>query len=144
MFLVPVASRRPVRSFDAAFDDAIEQFFGLAAEPAQALRQPALDIVESDDGYTVTVDMPGVAKENVKVAIDGRRVDVTADVKRDVEKKDGERIVRRERSAASWARSFTLPAELDQSASSAKLEHGVLTLTLGKKRAPGAAQLTIN
>lgn len=144
MFLVPVASRRPGRPFDSAFDDALERFFGLTAENPQALRQPALDIVESNNGYTVTVDMPGVTKDAVKVAIDGRRVDVTAEVKRDVEKKDGERVMHRERSATSWARSFTLPTELDQSVSSAKLEHGVLTLALGKKRAPGAAQLTVN
>ena len=88
--------------------------------------------------------MPGVAKDDIKVAIDGRRVDVSAEVKKESETKDGERVVHRERSASSWSRSFTLPTELDQDASNAKLENGVLTLVLGKTRAPGAAQLTIN
>ena len=143
MVVVPV-SRYSARAFDRIFDEAYERFFGNPRPPAPNARTPALDVVENDGGYTVHVDMPGVAKDDIKVAIDGRRVDVSAEVKKDAEAKDGERLVHRERSAASWSRSFTLPSELDQGASNAKLENGVLTLVLGKKRAPGAAHLTIN
>ena len=60
------------------------------------------------------------------------------------EKKAGERIVYRERSASSYLRTFTLPVEVDQTASGAKLDHGVLTLTLPKRSAKVAAQLTVN
>lgn len=143
MFLVPVS--RNVRAFDRLFDEPFERFFGQTnGSDADGARSPAIDVVESDASYTVSVDMPGVKKEDVKVAIDGRRVDIHAESKRESETKEGERVVHRERSAASWSRSFTLPSELDDAVSSAKLEHGVLTLVLGKKRAPGAAQLTIN
>jgi hypothetical protein len=55
-----------------------------------------------------------------------------------------ERIVYRERTAGSYARRFTLPAEVDQSQSAARLDNGVLTLTLGKRSAAASAQLTVN
>jgi HSP20 family protein len=144
MVLVPV-SRQSARVFDQLFDETFERFFPSPAErPAQAARTPAIDVSESDLNYTVTIDMPGATKEAIKVSIDGRRVDVSAEVKKETETREGERVVHRERSAASWSRAFTLSQDIDQTASSAKLDHGVLTLVLGKKRAPGAAQLTIN
>ncbi len=142
MYLVPVP-RQSARVFDRLFDETFERFFNNPAE-APAARTPAIDVTESDLNYTVIIDMPGAAKDGIKVSIDGRRVDVSAEVKKETETKEGERLVHRERSAANWSRAFTLSQDIDQTASSAKLDQGVLTLVLGKKRAPGAAQLTIN
>ncbi len=144
MYLVPVP-RQSARVFDRLFDETFERFFNNPAEaPATVARTPAIDVTESDLNYTVTIDLPGAAKDAIKVSIDGRRVNVSAEVKKETETREGERVVHRERSAASWSRTFTLSQDIDQTASSAKLDHGVLTLVLGKKRAPGAAQLTIN
>ena len=78
------------------------------------------------------------------VTIDGRRVSVSAQAQREETKKEGERVIYRERSASSFARSFTLPEPIDQEASSAKLDNGVLSLTLAKKHAVAARQLTVN
>ena len=148
MFLVPMTrnSADLARSFDRLFDDGLfDRFFSPArADNGHAARSPALDVTESDRGYTVKVDLPGVGKDDVKIAIDGRRVSVEATTTRDEEKKDGERVVYSERSLASYARSFTLPAEVDQAESSAKMEHGVLTLQLAKRGASKAAQLTVS
>ena len=63
---------------------------------------------------------------------------------RSEEKKDGERVLYAERSVASYARSFTLPVDVDQAESSARMEHGVLTLELAKRGATKATQLTVN
>ena len=60
------------------------------------------------------------------------------------EKKDGERVLYAERSQASYARSFTLPMDVDQATSSASMAHGVLTLQLAKRGATKASQLTVN
>jgi len=106
-------------------------------------RSPAVDIAETDTAYSVTLDMPGVAKNDVKVSIEGRRVDIEANTAQAAESKDGERIVYRERAASRYARSFTLPAELDEAQSSAKLENGVLNLTLAK-RAKASTRIQIN
>jgi HSP20 family protein len=111
---------------------------------ADSARKPALDVAEADAQYVIKVDLPGVTKEDVKISIDGKRVGIEAQTQADKQDKDGDRIVYRERLASSYARSFTLPQEIDQSASNAKLEHGVLTLSLAKRQATSAAQLTVN
>jgi HSP20 family protein len=53
-------------------------------------------------------------------------------------------VVYRERTATRYARTLTLPAEVDQAGAGAKLEHGVLTLTLPKRGASRAAQISVN
>ena len=101
-------------------------------------------MAESERAYTVKLDLPGVAKEDVKIAIEGRRVSVEASTVQASEKKDGERVLYAERSVASYARSFTLPVDVDQAESTARMEHGVLTLQLAKRGAAKATQLTVN
>lgn len=148
MFLVPVSrtSSDLSRGLDRLFDDSFfDRVFGAAPQgEVTSSRSPALDVTESERAYTVHVDLPGVAKGDVKIAIDGRRVNVEAAVQKHDEKKDGERVVYRERSVSSYSRSFTLPQDIDQAESQAKLDNGVLTLTLTKRRAATAAHLTVN
>ncbi|WP_422015076.1 Hsp20/alpha crystallin family protein [Roseateles sp.] len=107
-------------------------------------RTPALDVSEDDKAYRVTVDMPGVVKEAVKVRIDGRRVSIETASEEVVAPTDGSRVLYRERRAASYARSFSLPAEIDQGQSQARFENGVLTLNLTKRIAENGGQLTVN
>lgn len=146
MFLVPV-SRTPSelsRGLDRLFDDTFERWFSGASASDSGTRSPALDVTESERAYTVHMDLPGVSKSDVKVAIDGRRVNIEARTSSTDEKKAGDRVLYRERQACSYSRSFTLPAEIDQGESQAKLDNGVLTLTLTKRRASTAAELAVN
>lgn len=133
MFIVPVS--RDTRS--------MARFFG-GSETAP--RSPALDVAESDLAYTVQLEMPGVAKQDVKVNVEGRRVTVQAkhEVSEDKSNPTTDRIVYRERFATSYSRSFTLPVEVEQADAGAKLENGVLTLSLPKRNARAAAQVTVN
>jgi HSP20 family protein len=136
MLLVPSLLSSP-RGLDAV----ISQLFDTAA--TDTARSPALDVEATESGYTVRLDMPGVAKEDVKVTVDGKRVTVQADVQGTNEASNGPRLIYRERSSRRFARSFTLPEALDQAAANAKLEQGVLTLTLAKKT-PSAQAITVN
>ncbi|KQV92549.1 MULTISPECIES: Hsp20/alpha crystallin family protein [unclassified Roseateles] len=111
---------------------------------ANATRTPALDVSEDDKAYRVTVDMPGVAKDAVKVRIEGRRVNIETATEEAAAPTDGSRVLYRERRAASYARSFSLPAEIDQGQSEARFENGVLTLNLVKRVAENGGQLTVN
>jgi HSP20 family protein len=111
---------------------------------ADAARTPALDVSEDDKGYHVTVDMPGVTKEAVKVRIDGRRVQVETVTAEPAAATDGSRMLYRERRAARYARSFSLPTEIDQGQSQARFENGVLTLNLVKRIAENGGELTVN
>jgi len=102
-----------------------------------------VDVTETDKGYTVHAEIPGVNKEDINVAIEGNQVTISAEVKRDSEQKDGERVLRTERYFGGVYRSFTLPVELDETASEAKYENGVLELKLAKKQAVAGRKLTI-
>jgi len=146
MFLVPV--NRNVsefsRSLERLFDEGLSGYFGDARDAASRLRSPSLDVSETDHSYRVKLDLPGVTKDAVKITIDGRQVNVDAEQRQDAEQKQGERLLYRERSVARFSRSFSLPEEISQSDSNAKMENGVLTLTLAKRQGKAATQLTIN
>jgi HSP20 family protein len=146
MFLGPVSRSASdlVRSFDRLFDESLDRFFVGAPGGASVRRSPALDVAESEQAYTVTLDLPGVGKDDVKVSIEGRRVSIEAKSAKAHERKNGDRVLVRERAESSYARSFVLPVELDQERSNAKLEHGVLTLELAKRRTAEATRITVN
>jgi HSP20 family protein len=95
-----------------------------------------MDVAEAAAGYTVKAELPGVAKDDVVVSIDGNTVSITAEVKREKEEKDGGKVLRRERYVGSVARSMTMPEDIDVDRAEAAFDNGVLTLTLPK--APGA------
>ena len=145
MFLVPInrSASGWVRNVDRLFDESFDRFFSGTATAALA-RSPSLDVAESEQAYTVTLELPGVAKDDVKVSIEGRRVSIEAKSTKGGERKDSDRVLLRERAASSYARSFVLPAELDDARSNAKLEHGVLTLELAKRQATPATKITVN
>lgn len=157
MFIVPVSRRAAVRArhFDRLFDSALDQFFSQPVADSAPVRRPAIDVTESDAAYLVTLDVPGVTREDVKVSIDGRGVSIVAEARAEAPAADAEanatadtpktaeRVILRERAVASFARSFTLPSEIDQASSQAKLDNGVLTLTLAK-RSPATTQLAVN
>lgn len=143
MFIVPFT--RQNQALSHLFDDSFDRLFSVpTGSDGVAARSPAFDVLEAERGYTVKLDMPGVAKEDVKVSVEGRQVTVQAQRQRVEERKDDERVIYRERTLAGYARSFTLPLEVDQADAVARLEHGVLTLTLPKRSAGSAAHITVN
>lgn len=115
---------------------------------AEGEQRPALDVTETEQHYLAVLDLPGVPREQVQVSIEGRQVRVqtqaAADSAGQPDTTQPGRPLHRERTPGPRARSFTLPQEVEASLASAKLEHGVLTLTLPKRSAHGAAQITVN
>lgn len=128
---------------DAGFDDIVRSIF----RPTRASRESAapirLDVIEKGDAFVVRAEIPGVAKDEIQVTIEGNQVTIAAEVKRETEQKEGERVLRSERYAGSLYRSFVLPVEIDETASLAKYEGGVLELTLTKRPANVGRKLTI-
>lgn len=104
--------------------------------------QPRIDVTETDQAYLVKAEMPGFKKEEIKVAINGDQVSISAERSSDQERKEGN-VVCRERYQGSQYRSFTLPQFVDEDKASATCADGVLELTLPKKAGSGARQLTI-
>ena len=102
--------------------------------------QIKIDVKENDAGYTVQAEVPGVAKEDIQVSVEGSVVTVRAEVRQqDIQNKD-DKPLRSERYFGSVSRAFQLPQEVDESQAKAKCDNGVLTLTLPKKRASAGTQ----
>jgi HSP20 family protein len=129
---------------DDTFDDLFRGFFmrPVRFDGAQDV-QVKLDVSEDSKAYTVHAEIPGVKKEDISVTIDGGQVAISAEVKNQKEIKDGEKVIRSERTYGKVSRSFTLAQDVDESSAEAKYNDGVLTLTLPKLTTARSKSLTI-
>ncbi|MBP8306117.1 MAG: Hsp20/alpha crystallin family protein [Burkholderiaceae bacterium] len=129
------------------FAEVFPELFRGILSPTRGATPQALDIridvKENATDYVVQAELPGVARDDIHVQIDGNRVSISAEVKRESEQKEGDRVLRSERYYGSLARSFSLANDIDDARSVARFENGVLSLTLPKKSAPGARKLQI-
>ncbi|MDD2545281.1 MAG: Hsp20/alpha crystallin family protein [Burkholderiaceae bacterium] len=116
----------------------------LHGDPLPSAGQIKVDVKESNGGYTVHAEVPGVAKEDIHVSIEGSVVSLRAEVRQQDQQVDGDRMLRSERYFGSVARSFQLPSEIDAANAKAKYDNGVLTLTLPKKKNGNAQRLSID
>ena len=109
----------------------------------EVLPRMKVDVAEKNGAYLVCAELPGVKKEDIQVSIDGAQVSLTAEVKREKEASQDERILHSERVYGKVQRSFSLPQELDEGKAEAKFKDGVLELTLPKKAAAQRKQISI-
>ena len=131
---------------ETAFEDLFRTFFRPArSERGGAASQQSfrIDVAEDDKGYVVHAELPGVAKDDIQVTIDGHQVTIAAETRRETERREGERVLHIERHVGSLFRSFTLPTEIEESASNAKYENGVLELRLARKVPQAGRKLSI-
>ena len=130
------------------FAEVFPELFRGILSPTRGATPQALDIridvKENATDYVVQAELPGVARDDIHVQIDGNRVSISAEVKRESEQKEGDRVLRSERYYGSLARSSSLANYIDDARSVARFENGVLALTLPKKSAPGARKLQIS
>jgi HSP20 family protein len=127
-------------------DDLFKGFFvrPMVYEGAQgALPRVKVDVTESNGGYIVHAELPGVKKEDIHVSIDGAQVTLAGEVKREKDVKDGERLIHTERVYGKVERSFSLPLEIDDARAEAKFADGILELKLPKKAAAARKTVTI-
>lgn len=113
MFFAPSLRTRayaPARSFDRAFERFLNDSFVGAAG--------GVKVEQNEDAWTLRLDVPGVSREQLAIDVDGTvlRVQTVKDAPRQ------------------YQAAYELPAEIDAEATSAKLENGVLTIALAKKK----------
>ncbi|MEJ8822463.1 Hsp20/alpha crystallin family protein [Variovorax humicola] len=111
MFFAPTVYARSPRAYDRSFERFVNRAFANATVARQGVK------VEQDDtSWTLSFDLPGLAREDLSVSIEGAvvRVESTAEARRQVKV------------------AYEMPLEIDAATSEAKVEHGVLTLKLGK------------
>lgn len=127
------------------FDDAFRTFMRPFRWEAPAADAPAIpmDVVENEDAYVVTAQIPGVPKEAIHVEIDGRQVMITAEYKKPMVETKEARMLRSELAYGFASRVFTLAYEVDRTKAAARYADGVLTLTLPKLVTAAVAPLVI-
>jgi HSP20 family protein len=103
---------------------------------------PSADIFETDQALTVIMEMPGVEKKDIDIALEEDVLRVEGKV--DFSKYQGMEPVYTEYMVGHYARGFTLSGKIDREAISAQLDDGVLTLTLPKAREALPRKIAIN
>lgn len=137
----------PFRSFESLARRMSEMFDeferGITVTPSDF--SPRVDISEDEKHLYVTVEIPGVNKEDVKVTInDDNILVIKGEKKREFRAEDKERnFIRVERSYGSFQRSFMLPDNVKKDNVAAKFENGVLTITLEKVEPEPPKQIEI-
>ena len=130
----------PFRDIDELFRD-LSPSVWRNADHAPRMR---MDVSETEKEYFVKAEIPGVQKDDIKVAINGNQVSLSAEIKDEKDAAGGNTgSLRTERYYGQLHRSFTLPQEVDDDQAQARYENGVLHLTLPKKVGSGGKQLTI-
>ncbi|KIC93876.1 Hsp20/alpha crystallin family protein [Flavihumibacter solisilvae] len=105
-------------------------FFGREFQPS--FQHPAVNIVETADGYHLELNAPGRNKEDFKVSQENGLLSISFEEKKE-NKEEDLKVIRREFRLASFKRSFTLDEKVDAENIQAKYENGLLKLYLPKK-----------
>jgi len=135
-------------SYDPFTDKGVDELFRGFFAPVrlEGTRTPVtikMDVTETADGYLVHAEIPGAKKDEINIEIEGNQVTLTAEVKRESEQKDGDKVLRSERYYGNVYRSFTLPVELDEAKSEAKYNDGVLEVMLVRKASVAGKKLSV-
>lgn len=94
--------------------------------------QPNVDVEERDDAYLLSVDLPGMKKEDIKVDLTDNVLTISGERKREEEHKDKGGVRRYESMYGRFERSFTLPSTVVVDKVEANMEDGVLKIALPK------------
>ena len=106
-----------------------DQRRGTEPQPAREYVSPEVNIFETNDGYVLEAEMPGVSKEGLEITLEGNEMTLVGRRKDDVA--PGEPLFR-ERALADYRRVFELDPAIDTAKIAAKIDQGLLTLTLPK------------
>lgn len=116
---------------DKSFDNLMKR----NSFPAIILRNMRTDIASTDEAYTITMDVPGFKKEDIKISIDELILTVVAEKHEETESTDKE-VITCERCDGRCERHVRLSDDADVDKITAKVEDGVLIITIPRKERP--------
>ncbi len=121
------------------FVDEFQNFFADSFFSNKALKT---DIIENDKDYVLKVDLPGVDKKNVSLDFNNQYLTLSVNQEEEQEDKN-QKYIRKERSRFSYSRSYYLD-KADEEKIKAKLDNGILTITIGKSDEEIKKSITID
>jgi len=101
-----------------------------------------VDVYETNDEVVVKASLPGVKPDDIDISVTGQLLTLKAEAREEHEDK-GRNWYRRERTAGTYLRQFTLPTEVDAEKAQANFEHGVLELHLPKAESVKPKQIKV-
>jgi HSP20 family protein len=124
---------RPSRfGFPSQFDSLVDDFFrGPFWSGNDGKFVPAVDIAETENEYTLTFELPGIDKKEIKVGVEDNVLTVSGERTTSQEEK-GKGFIRTEIASGSFCRSFALPKTVDVHKISADYKDGLLIVKLAK------------
>ncbi|MBA3946715.1 MAG: Hsp20/alpha crystallin family protein [Herpetosiphonaceae bacterium] len=130
-----------------SFRDAVNSMFedGVSTNNgrSQALAMP-LDVSETSNGFVVEVALPGVKPEDIDITLQDNVLTISGEVHQSQQANEKPNYHRVERRYGRFARSISLPTQIDSNAVKANLENGVLRLELPKAEAVKPRKISVN
>ena len=136
---------RDVLSLRDAMDRLFQESFVSPSAVAGRGNWTPMDVHETADGYTVTVSLPGWKPEDINITVQDGTVTIAGQYKQAKEQpqEQGKTFHLRERSFASFSRSFSFPMSVDADRAEATYENGELVLTLPKAESAKPRQIKV-
>ena len=132
-----LTTRRPMRNL-FNFHNEIERIFGDVfgsqeggTDTEETYWMPTVDIAETENGYEIRAELPGVSEDDVNVSVTDNLLTVKGEKRHETEM-EGKNYHRVERRYGSFQRRFTLPSEVATDDIKAEFTDGVLTLSIPK------------
>ena len=116
--------------FSRSFNDFVDEFFNIG-EYRKDNFMPSVDVSETETQFLVSVELPGMKKEEINVDLEKGRLTVSGERKFQNEE-EGKNYHRLETKYGKFSRSFYLPDSIDEETIAAKYEDGILNITINK------------
>jgi HSP20 family protein len=120
-----------IRRTQEKLNQMFEDFMPMEEWGGGKVYTPAIDIKDEEDKLVVTTDLPGINKEDVEINLKEDMLEISAKSGKEKETEE-EGYLRRERAYTRFYRAVRLPTSVKDEGSTAKMENGVLTITLPK------------
>jgi HSP20 family protein len=140
----------PADSVQREFDTMLNRWFGGRETNGNAggyLAPYAVDVREDGDHIYVEAELPGFKKDEIDITLENQTLTIAAERRSETKQGgDGKKgdLLLHERRYTRFLRSFTLPPTVDEQTVNAKLNDGVLTITLNKREESKPKKITVS
>ena len=117
--------------FQVDIENLFDHFFGNQQSASPFNLVPPANVIESETGYSLVMELPGISAENVSIEMKENRLEVKGE-KHIAEVGEGERLAKSERRGGEFVRKFEFASQIDADAISAEFKDGLLTISLPK------------
>jgi len=139
--------QNPLREFRTELDRFFDDFWGTGNQPQtgrfrESEWAPTCDIREGEDHYLISMDVPGIPQDQIKLEVHDHRLSVSGERTMETNGEDDDRVYT-ERSYGRFERMFTLPDTADTERLEAQYENGVLRVLVPKAEVSKPRQIKI-